>query len=648
MDKATRNAIERATQQGRGLLDEDFSSQLEGTFDVLRSGVIAPKGGAHLSVLQQSQRDEIVAAIEHKRAARMTALEAVTDYVRDAAFTTLNRFIALKMLEARELVQECITKGEQSAGYREFCGMAPGIALLPDAAGYRLYIESLFDEFSTEIKVLFDRRDAASVLWPKRQTFEALLAILNAPDLSGVWSEDETIGWVYQFFNSREERQAMRDPNQGGSQAPRNSREMAVRNQFFTPRYVVQFLTDNTLGRLWLEMDGDKTRLNKICEYFVRSADEPVQVRPRKDPRDLRVLDPACGSGHFLLYCFDLLLTIYEEAWATEESAPTSETTGRTLREDYPDVVDLRHAAPKLIVEHNLYGVDIDPRCAQIAALALWLRAQRAWKDLGASSSERARIHRTHIVVAEPMPGDAALVDEFAARLDPPLLRDLFKKMVGESRLAGELGALIRVEDGIAAELSHAREQFVKQRQITDFLPGMEPVIRQGALDLSGIDDDRFFHEAEALIVGALRAFAEAAIGAVSVRRRLFAGDSAQGVALIDLVRTKFDVVLMNPPFGACSLPAKKEFEKSYPRTKNDVYAAFVERGIQLLHPHGLLGAITSRTGFFLSSFQKWREEILLEEAPPVVFADLGYGVLDSAMVEVAAYCLEKGREVAA
>jgi 23S rRNA G2069 N7-methylase RlmK/C1962 C5-methylase RlmI len=119
-------------------------------------------------------------------------------------------------------------------------------------------------------------------------------------------------------------------------------------------------------------------------------------------------------------------------------------------------------------------------------------------------------------------------------------------------------------------------------------------------------------------------------------------------VALLDLARTRFDVVLMNPPFGACSLGAKKEFEKSYPRTKNDVYAAFVERGVQLLHQRGLLGAITSRTGFFLSSFQKWREEILLREAPPVVFADLGCGVLDSAMVEVAAYCLEKQSGVGA
>ena len=126
------------------------------------------------------------------------------------------------------------------------------------------------------------------------------------------------------------------------------------------------------------------------------------------------------------------------------------------------------------------------------------------------------------------------------------------------------------------------------------------------------------------------------------MRRRLFAGDSAQGIALIDLLRTSFDVVLMNPPFGAASLAAKKEYEQAYPRTKNDIFAAFVERGIALLHPYGLLGAITSRTGFFLSSFQKWREEILLKEALPVVFADLGYGVMDAAMVEAAAYCLEK------
>jgi hypothetical protein len=642
MDKEIRSAIERATQRARNLLVDDFADQLEGTFDVLSDGYMAPEAGAHLSSHQVFQREKIVAAIEHKKAIGMRAPAAIADYLRDAAFTTLNRFVALKMLETRALVQECITKGEQSSGYREFCGMAHGVALLPNSAGYRLYIESLFDELSTEVKVLFDRRDAASVLWPKRATFEALLDVFNSADLSGVWGDDETIGWVYQFFNSADERKKMREE----SQAPRNSRELAVRNQFFTPRYVVEFLVDNTLGRIWIETHGLGSKLIDRCRYFVRSTEDPLTTRTRKDPRDLRILDPACGSGHFLLYCFDLLLTIYEEAWGVEHSSAVSHDTGRNLREDYPDISDLRRALPALILAHNLHGVDIDPRAAQIAALALWLRAQRAWNDLGVPALERPPVRRTNVVVAEPMPGDTALVEEFAKQLEPSLLRDLFRKMVSEMRLAGELGSLIPVEQGLAAEVRAAREQFLASRKSKGFLPGMEPVQKQGKFDFSGIDDDGFFHQVEAQIIESLRHFAEATAGDAGMRRRLFAGDSAQGIALIDLLRKHYDVVLMNPPFGAASIVAKNEFEKAYPRTKNNIYAAFVERGVQLLYRHGLLGAITSRTGFFLSSFQKWREEVLIKEAPPVVFADLGQGVMDAAMVEAAAYCLIKGLEV--
>src|SRR6202790_540340 len=276
MDKETRNAIERATQKARRLLEQDFAEQLDGVFDVRPDGRIAGKGGAHLTGRQHLLRDKIVAAIEHKRSAGMEPEEAVADYVRDAAFTALTRFAALKMLEARDLVQECVSRSDNSAGFVEFCGLATALKTA-DGAGYRLYVESIFDELSTEVKVLFDRRDPASVLWPTKLAFDDLLAILNHEDLSGIWSEDETIGWVYQFFNSGEERRKMRDE----SQAPRNSRELAVRNQFFTPRYVVQFLADNTLGRLWLEMHGDKTGLLERCEYLVRSADEATHPRSK-------------------------------------------------------------------------------------------------------------------------------------------------------------------------------------------------------------------------------------------------------------------------------------------------------------------------------------------------------------------------------
>jgi len=603
MDKDTRNAIERATQRARKLLEEDFAAQLEGDFDMHRDGTVAAKPGGHLSARQAFSRECIVAALEHKHAAGMSSVAAVADYLRDAAFTTLNRFVALKMLEARELVQECITKGEQSAGYREFGGMAPGLPRLPESAGYRLYIESLFDELSTEVKVLFDRRDPSSVLWPKRATFEQLLEILNSTELARVWSEDETIGWVYQFFNGQDERRKMREE----SQAPRNSRELAVRNQFFTPRYVVQFLTDNTLGRIWYEMRGTKTVLADKCEYMVRKPGEEFAPRAKKDPRDLRVLDPACGSGHFLLCAFDLLLPIYEEAYA-DPASPKSEATHKTLAEDYPSLDALQKEVPRLVLAYNLYGVDIDPRCAQIAQLALWMRAQKAYRDFGIGRGERAQIRRSNIVVAEPLVADDQIAKEFVTKLGDAELGRVFASLVDSLSLAGDLGLLLRVE------------QLVKT-----------PSRKQGDL----------FAPPEERIRAALDRFVREASSATNTPRRLFADDAAYGVALLAVAEKKFDAVLMNPPFGDGSTRAKKDFDRSYPRTKNDIYAAFVERGIELLGARGRLGAITSRTGFFLTSFQKWREEVLLRHAPPAVFADLGAGVLDSAMVETAAYCLE-------
>jgi hypothetical protein len=648
MEKETRSAIERATQRARHILEADFVEQLQGDYDVMLDGRVGETAGAHLVGRQKALRARIVAAVQHKRMAGMAPKEAVADYLRDAAFTTLNRFVALKMLEARGLVQECITKGDASYGFvGEYLAFAKG-AKFPDGSGYRLYIESIFDELSTEVKVLFDRRDPAAALWPRRATFEELLEILNAPDLTSVWGEDETIGWVYQYFNSGDERRKMREE----SQAPRNSRELAIRNQFFTPRYVVQFLSDNTLGRIWYEMRKGETQLVNVCQYMVRQVDEvfadgaaPVDGkenveshRAAKDPRDLRIIDPACGSGHFLLYCFQLLLTIYEEAWGAED-APVSEVTGRRLREDYPDVTDLRRAIPALILGHNLHGVDIDPRCAQIAQLALWMRAQRAYQDHGIARSDRPIIRRSNIVIAEPMPGDAGLVDEFAATLNPPVLGHLFKEIVGEMTLAGEMGTLLPIEKRIVFSIQQARKDFVEQqrRSAQGFLPGLAPEHRQTELDLSGIDDDSFFAQAEEKIFASLKHFAADAVNGVGARRRLFADDAQQGIAFIDLSRKDFDVVLMNPPFGESTKSAFIEVKKRYPDAYYDLLACFIERGLQL--STGLLGCLGSESCLYGKYLAAWRSRSLIPGADYVV--DLGDGVLD-AVVKTAALVVQK------
>ena len=603
MDKSTRNAIERATQRARKLLDDDFSSQLDGTFDVLRSGVIAPVGGIHLSPRQQFQREKIAAAIEHKRAAGMNASDAVRDYRRDAAFTTLNRFVALKMLEARDLMQECITKGEQSAGYREFCGMAPGLALLPNSAGYRLYIESLFDELSTEVKVLFDRRDPSSVLWPKRATFEQLLEILNWSELAKVWGEDETIGWVYQFFNGQDERRKLREE----SQAPRNSRELAVRNQFFTPRYVVQFLTDNTLGRIWYEMRGADTVLAQRCAHMVRKPGEELAPREKKDPRDLHVLDPACGSGHFLLYAFDLLLWLYEEAHADPES-PKSEATGRTLAGDYPSIDALRKAVPGLILAHNIHGVDIDPRCAQIAELALWMRAHKAYRDLGLGRAERPQIRRSNIVVAEPLIADEQIIKEFVTNLGDAELARVFTALVDSLNLAGDIGLLLRVE----ALIGHQSRR--------------------------GQTGDLFSPPEERIRVALMRFAREQSLQA-NTRKRLFADDAVHGVALLGVAEKKFDVVLMNPPFGQFTDRGYKYAEQAYAGAHTDIFASFIRRALGLSHANGKVGCITSRSFIMRPRMAELRRVDVLPTI--TLLLDLGGGVMDGALVDAAAAILD-------
>jgi Eco57I restriction-modification methylase len=631
MDNATRKLIQEATQTARKLLEHEYREQLAGVYDILPDGSIAPQPGEHLAPSQRLIRQKLVGAINHKIEKGQKAGDAVAEYLREAAFTTLNRFVALKMLESRGLTQECVSRGEQSAGFREFSGLAPGLAPLPDH-GYRIYLECLFDEIGREVPGLFDCRDDASLLWPRRQALSELLDTLNARELAGVWAEDETIGWVYQYFNSLEERRKMRDE----SAAPRNSYELAVRNQFFTPRYVVEFLADNTLGRTWYEMTQGRTRLGEQCRYLVRQPDEvSIPRRPLKDPRNIRALDPACGSGHFLLYSFDLFQTIYEEAYNDEELGPT-------LQSDYPDFEHFRRAVPVLILHHNLHGIDIDARCAQIAELALWMRAQRAYRDMGLKPNERPAIKQINIVCAEPMPGEQDLLEEFIAALPDhvpgQLLRDIFERM----KLAGEAGSLLRIEDDIGEPIARNKEEWKRlqergQRELFD------KSVQSPLFDLGAITDENFWDIAEEGVHNALRDYARHAslnlTNGHSFQRRLFAKDALRGFDFIDLLRLKFDVVLMNPPFGDASQPAKRYIDETYGDTKGDVYKAFVECFQDRLTPGGMLGIISSRTGFFLGQSADWRERVVLRLYRPLVLLDLGMGVLD-AMVETAAYVL--------
>lgn len=172
-------------------------------------------------------------------------------------------------------------RGYQSTAFQLYQRIA-GPALGETGDAYRVFLFSLFDMFADDLPALFDRHSPFGRLFPRESTFLRLLGLLNATELEPLWGEDETIGWVYQYFNSTEERRRMRKE----SGAPRNSRELAVRNQFFTPRYVVEFLVDNTLARQWIEMSAGRSALADQCRFLVRRPDEVFLGRMSEEQDD--------------------------------------------------------------------------------------------------------------------------------------------------------------------------------------------------------------------------------------------------------------------------------------------------------------------------------------------------------------------------
>jgi len=652
MEQAVRNKLRNVVTQCRKLLEEAVSQELQGRFGIhvsLKKDEVIIEYEVRMTNLSDEERvyrKDLLEHYEHIQASGSKPKDALVQLIREIAFTHLNRLCAYKMMEAREVYvggqrfREAISRGVNSNGVKFFLADHPDDERLFNSGrqdiAYRHFLDWLGGLLSEEIGILFNPNDSANRLYPPQRVLDVVLGLINDEELAGIWAQDETIGWVYQYFTPKE----LRDQARKESAAPRNSYELAFRNQFFTPRYVVQFLVDNTLGRIWYEMRQGETALKESCQYLVWQPNESFS-RPKKDPRDIAILDPACGSGHFLLYCFDVLQTMYEEAYDDPDLGPA-------LKKDYPTLADLKKAIPGLILRHNLHGIDIDLRATQIAALALWLRAQRAYQATSLKGAQRPQITKSNIICAEPMPGEQGLWQEFVAELQPKVLGQLVQAVFDKMTLTSETGSLLKIADELTDAIEAARRQWLarpKEEQLALFPEEKRPKAEQMSLfDVSGITEEQFWDQAEARVVDALRDYARQTANGKGLVRRLFADDAVRGFAFVDVCRTRFDVVLMNPPFGEASKPSKAYIEKSYPRTKNDVYAAFVERGLQWLQPHGMLGAITSRTGFFLSSFQKWREEVLLREARPTVFADLGYGVLDTAMVETAAYCLEAVR----
>lgn len=668
LTQGARNKIKSFVQDIKKKLSNEFQAQLLASYGFKDDGSYiyeeelptTDTNTKEIAILLRKRLEYLKAGI----AGEDNQLEAMHQLVREQAFTILNRFAALRLSEERNIIRPSINEGYNSKGFQVYDQLTGGAQSGDQFQRYKWYLNAVFDELATDLPAVFDRYSPYALMFPSEKVLLEILDVINDHELSiyreeghqpiNLWQEDETIGWIYQYYNSREEISAMRE----ASGAPRNSRELAVRNQFFTPRYVVQFLTDNSLGQQWYEMCRGETALPDVCEYMVKhkqvvfldeGIDPPkdrdeqihyVQYRPLKDPRAILMLDPACGSMHFGLYCFDLYEIIYKEAWDNHPSLL------QDLRDRWTRVEFIKQI-PGLIIRYNIHGVDIDPRAIQIAGLSLWLRAQRYYDELNLQPADRPNINKSNLVVAEPLPGDTKMLSEFSQSLPGPigkLLRVIWEKM----KLAGETGLLLKIEEELKAEIEIAKTEWEAYKDASAqtelfAVPEKSKAAEMAAIYGQGqkISKD-FFDTAEEQVLGALQSFSENAQGENAFSKLLFAEDTARGFGFIELCRKRYDVILMNPPFGASSQNAKYYIDAEFTQSKYDLASVFIDRMLQLLNRKGSVSSISTRTIFFLGYHTKWRSYDLFNNNEILYFADFGEGVLD-ATVETACYIISKG-----
>ena len=642
--------LERFVSTAKNLLMENVTQMLQQHYGIWADGHSIPveqlpnqdTDNVHTARMLRERLKHLLAALPEEKAEKEKL--AVGQLISEQAFTQLNRFCALRMCEERDLILESIRGGYDSVGFQSYDAIASQVAA-PKYERYKWYLHSIFDELSVELPAVFDRFSPYGLVFPDESTLLKLLQLINDTQLSewydeqdgttvNFWTEDETLGWMFQDYNSLEERRQMREE----STKPRNSREMAVRNQFFTPEYIVRFLSDNSLGRIWYEMTGGKSRIGEdLCQYMVRRPDEVLEERQLKEPTEILSLDPTCGSMHFGIYLYEVYEYIYMDAWDNQPSLLHSFRETHT-RDSF------QREVPKLILENNIYGCEIDPRALQLAALSLWLRAQKSYSQMNIPANERPLIKRSNLVLAEAMPGNKRLLNGLIEELPAPM-RNLIKKIWGNMQFVGEAGLLFKMEKEIDEDIDYLRQNWgkVNQYRYASLFATDEQKARilaeNEARKVLKQNKEDFFNEITERLRESLQQLSAKLSEEDGYENALFTEDATRGFAFIELCQKRFDCIVMNPPFGEGSENTSDYLDKNYPAWCRNLVCAFFDRMQEMLAEQGRLGAIFDRTVMIKSSYEPFRKRNLCGFITNC--ADTGWGVLD-ASVETSTLVLNK------
>ena len=406
--------------------------------------------------------------------------DCVGEFLRESAYTWANRLLALRCMEARGLIDEVVVQkeayGGRSLAQFRLIRRDPDAGLGDDEGLFAALLEA-FELHAERLPRLFQPTAPGLALRPTLAALRRCLALLSgtesprnaAPADDAVFSAPDALGWAYQFWNTdTKERVFTAVRTKKGTKI--EGADIIPATQLYTEPYMVRFLVQNSLGATWAAMHPD-TRLTEQWDYFVRDADRAPM--PRRSVATLTVLDPACGSGHFLLAAQADLWDMYEE-----EGTFADDPAGRA----------------RAILERNLYGLDIDERAVQIAEAALWMAAAEKIADQGIDLHERDARGRLPLSGLEmnlvatnirlPGEGDqlAAFIKKYpdAAQLRPALA-EVFRGLAH----VDELGSLVQVEGPVEKVLRKLQEEHARSRAYggvqTDLL---RAAMAQGALPL--------------------------------------------------------------------------------------------------------------------------------------------------------------------
>ena len=595
MNTDKRNLIKKMVQSARALLIQEARESLEGTYGLHANGSF--EDVSSLPELKDSDKQETRKQIEsflrEEAKTGFKGKEAVDKLVKEIAFTHLNRFVAFKMMEARKIIRQTISRGKDSNAFKFYLVDNPederryNEGKVDDA--YRHFLLWQSGELAKEIKVLFDPENLPSRVFPRPRVLKELFDLINDETIVDIWQEDETIGWVYQYFIEEDKDRVF---NKIYTQKKKmDLRDIPSATQIFTPKWIVRYLVENTLGRLWLRMHPDST-LMETMKYYVPN-DNDKHTIPMKPVREITLLDPACGTMHFGMVAFDLFYEMYVEE---------IQNAGKDGWPKQPSLSD-REQIPASIIENNLYGIDLDLRAIQLSALSLFIKAR--------SKNGGVTIRKLNLTCTDIPEFSETTINTFIDSLDTShdVTKKLLKEILPVLNKAYYLGSLLKIETVVSDFVDREKVALGYSKQTS--LPGFQKRMEQLTLDLSTerrIAWDKVSQEIHSAFQQFIQTHREA-------EGAFIANESMKGLGLIDALMKKHDVVACNPPYSGrrnMNEAIRNDLSKLYPKKDGDLYTVFIDRCLDLTsEDYGFCGMVTIHSFMFTSSNEEIRKEII-------------------------------------